>query len=202
MNEPLITDKHDAIANAVLRLAARKGLDYVSLRHVAQEANVSMGQIQYYFGTTNELLYYSIKRIVDRLGTIAAARMQQFPVSDDPLDPLHAFVDLMVTDDPELMEIMRVLGQYEARLEKDPRIGGLLAREDPTLQAGTIAIFANAMAQGVLPATIDPAKEAQLFWVILGSLSVEIALGSSTVARGRHLMGYYISRMRVSGAAE
>lgn len=196
MNNQGATNKHDAIADAVLSLAARKGLEYVSLRHVAIEAGVSMGQIQYYFGTTADLLHFSIKRMIDQLGVLVAARAASWEEQDDPLDPLFALVHALITDDPEICRIMNVLGQYEARLTKDDRIGGLLARNDPSLQAYTVAIFAGAVEAGVLPESVDPVMEAQIYWVLLGSLSVEIALGSSTVARGLELMTYHLTRLR------
>lgn len=197
MNIQQSTSKHDAIAGAVLSLAARKGLDYVSLRHVATEAGVSMGQIQYYFGTTGELLYFTIQKVIDRLGELVAVRAAAYEGEDDPFDPLFALMHALITDDPEICQIMNMLGQYESRLEKDDRIGGLLARNDPALQAYTVSIFSIAMEAGVLPQTIDPVLEAQVYWVLLGSLSVEIALGSSTVARGLELMTYHLNRLRI-----
>jgi TetR/AcrR family transcriptional regulator, transcriptional repressor of bet genes len=62
------------IADAVCRLAGRQGLDAVSLRHVAAEAGVSMGRVQHYFTTKNEMLLFAFRTISERVeGRIGAA---------------------------------------------------------------------------------------------------------------------------------
>jgi AcrR family transcriptional regulator len=70
------------IVEALLRIAGTRGLDAVSLREVAQEASVSMGAVQHYFATKEEMLKYALKhwlalsvhagfsaRVRDRLGS-------------------------------------------------------------------------------------------------------------------------------------
>jgi len=59
--------RRQRIADAVCRLAARRGLEGVSLRHVAVEAGVSMGQIQHYFTTKDEMLLFALRTMSDRV---------------------------------------------------------------------------------------------------------------------------------------
>jgi TetR/AcrR family transcriptional regulator, transcriptional repressor of bet genes len=49
------------IVEALLRIAGTRGLDAVSLREVAQEAGVSMGAVQHYFATKDEMLLYALQ---------------------------------------------------------------------------------------------------------------------------------------------
>lgn len=49
------------IAEAVCRLAARDGLERVSLRTVAREAGISMGLVQHYFTTKDEMLVFAFR---------------------------------------------------------------------------------------------------------------------------------------------
>ena len=58
--------RREEIAEAVCRLAGREGLDAVTLRHVAAEAGVSMGRVQHYFTTKDEMLLFAFRTISER----------------------------------------------------------------------------------------------------------------------------------------
>ncbi|GGM68535.1 TetR/AcrR family transcriptional regulator [Dactylosporangium sucinum] len=49
------------IVEALLHIAGTDGLDAVSLREVAQQAGVSMGAVQHYFATKEEMLAYALR---------------------------------------------------------------------------------------------------------------------------------------------
>ncbi|MFG2043826.1 TetR/AcrR family transcriptional regulator [Dactylosporangium sp. NPDC048998] len=49
------------IVEALLRIAGTQGLDAVSLREVAHEAGVSMGAVQHYFATKDEMLLFALE---------------------------------------------------------------------------------------------------------------------------------------------
>jgi TetR/AcrR family transcriptional regulator, transcriptional repressor of bet genes len=49
------------IAEAVVRLVSAKGVDAASLRTVAAEASVSMGAVQHYFTTKDEMLLFALE---------------------------------------------------------------------------------------------------------------------------------------------
>lgn len=70
-------ERRQQIADAVCRLLGREGLDAVSLRQVAAEAGVSMGRVQHYFATKDEMLLFAFRtvgeRVRHRIGVAAAA---------------------------------------------------------------------------------------------------------------------------------
>jgi TetR/AcrR family transcriptional repressor of bet genes len=49
------------IVEALLHIAGTRGLDAVSLREVAQQAGVSMGAVQHYFASKEEMLQYALR---------------------------------------------------------------------------------------------------------------------------------------------
>jgi AcrR family transcriptional regulator len=59
--------RRQRIADAVRRLVAAHGLGDVSLRHVADEAGVSMGQVQHYFATKDEMLLFAFRALAERV---------------------------------------------------------------------------------------------------------------------------------------
>ncbi|MDO3703041.1 TetR/AcrR family transcriptional regulator [Micromonospora sp. C28SCA-DRY-2] len=66
---PKRVDRHERrrlIADALMRVAARQGLEAVSLRHVATEAGVSPGLVQHYFRTKDEMMAFAMDVVRDR----------------------------------------------------------------------------------------------------------------------------------------
>jgi AcrR family transcriptional regulator len=62
------------ISDALLRIAAGRGLAAVTFREVAAEAGVSVRLVQYYFATKEQLLARSMARLAGRLDARVRAR--------------------------------------------------------------------------------------------------------------------------------
>ncbi|MGK5739424.1 TetR/AcrR family transcriptional regulator [Micromonospora sp. URMC 103] len=82
---PKKVDRHERrtlIADALMRVAARQGLEAVSLRHVATEAGVSSGMVQHYFRTKDEMMAFAMAVVRERNQarvTEAIARLGEAP---------------------------------------------------------------------------------------------------------------------------
>lgn len=65
------------IAEALLRVVADRGLEAVSLRHVAAEAGVTSGMVQHYFATKEAMIEFAMQsasaRYRDRMDSAVAA---------------------------------------------------------------------------------------------------------------------------------
>ena len=61
-----------AIAEAIFEVIGSRGLDAVSLRDVAAQAGVSMGAVQHYFASKDQMLLFALSHMRDRV----LARMQ------------------------------------------------------------------------------------------------------------------------------
>jgi AcrR family transcriptional regulator len=59
-------ERRTLIADALMRVAAERGLEAVSLRHVAAEAGVSAGLVQHYFRTKDEMMAFAIAVVRER----------------------------------------------------------------------------------------------------------------------------------------
>jgi AcrR family transcriptional regulator len=60
-------ERRELLADALMRLAAARGLEEVSLRHVAAEAGVSTGMVQHYFRTKDEMMTFALGMVMDRI---------------------------------------------------------------------------------------------------------------------------------------
>ncbi len=65
-------ERRSQIAEALVRVAGRRGLHAVGMRDVAAEAGVSLRLVQYYFQTKEKLLFYGLQHLTDRFSARVA----------------------------------------------------------------------------------------------------------------------------------
>jgi TetR/AcrR family transcriptional regulator, transcriptional repressor of bet genes len=80
-------ERRREIAAAVLRLVATRGVEAASLRAVAAEAGVSMGAVQHYFTTRDEMLRFAL----GHGNTLLAERGTRLLAERQPATPHEAF---------------------------------------------------------------------------------------------------------------
>jgi TetR/AcrR family transcriptional regulator, transcriptional repressor of bet genes len=80
-------ERRREIAAAVLRLVTTRGVESASLRSVAAEAGVSMGAVQHYFKTKDEMLRFALAYG----NTLLAARGTRLGAERQPATPRETF---------------------------------------------------------------------------------------------------------------
>ncbi|MEU5048677.1 TetR family transcriptional regulator C-terminal domain-containing protein [Streptomyces sp. NPDC021096] len=85
---PKIVDREarrQAVADAVLRVAGRNGLENASLRNVAEEAGLAIGSVRHYFTDHGEMLLFAMDELADRIErrVRAHATVLLDPATDD-----------------------------------------------------------------------------------------------------------------------
>ena len=122
--------RRQEIGAAVCRVMAARGLDAVSLRHVAAEAGVSMGRVQHYFATKDEMLLFAFRLISERV----AHRIGQVR-GDTPQAFLRAvFLELLPVSEAARAEAP-VLAAFLAQAVVEPRLAEQLRAGGPELVA-------------------------------------------------------------------
>ncbi|MCA1655933.1 MAG: TetR/AcrR family transcriptional regulator [Pseudonocardiaceae bacterium] len=91
--------RRQQVAGALLRVIVRGGLAEASLAAVAQEAGVSVGLIQRYFSTKDELLAFAFAHLLDRVDERLTAAA---PTSAEPVrDTAYRLLEKMLPLDEE-----------------------------------------------------------------------------------------------------
>jgi TetR/AcrR family transcriptional repressor of bet genes len=124
-------ERRREIATAVLRLVTTRGVEAASLRTVASEAGVSMGAVQHYFTTKDEMLRFALAYG----NTLLAERATRLMAEQKPATPREAF---------------RLLCTLLLPFDEDSRAGarlwaGLISRgcvDEPTRKLAAVA-YAN-----------------------------------------------------------
>lgn len=110
---------------AVERLLARGGINAVTMRGVATEANVSLRLVQYYGHTKDELLSATLDRHADRSIERWRARTAQHGGSPSPIDAIKAFLDEALPTDRASQDFHRLGVSMEEIAISNPDVAGL-----------------------------------------------------------------------------
>jgi TetR/AcrR family transcriptional regulator, transcriptional repressor of bet genes len=172
-------ERRREIASAVVRLVTSKGVEAASLRAVAAEAGVSMGAVQHYFTTKDQMLLFALEYGNGILGT----RIQELLAERQPAT---------------LRESIRLIGALLLPLDADSRTGarlwaGLISRgsvDEPTrklaedayanLTAFVARGLADAASAGEIAMSTDLMQSARLLVSVIDGLRWPLLFGTYT----------------------
>ncbi|MBE8525594.1 TetR/AcrR family transcriptional regulator [Amycolatopsis sp. H6(2020)] len=182
------------IAEALQRLTTRSGLEGVSLRHVAAEAGMSMGSVQHYFRTKDEMLRYALEhRHKLRSERITAKVLAEGPPT--PRSILRACLVEILPRDPGSEADFLIGVAYFIRAVADPAMAKAFGEGMPELLEFFAGQVRQAQEAGDVPAWADPETEASLLWAIADSQGSEILMGHRTPAEAISTVDYYLDRL-------
>lgn len=110
-----------ALTGAVLGIVAERGLDQVSVREVASAAGVSIGTVQHYFRTKDDMLAAAFNEVVRRIRT----RMNSVCFGPSMRRNISAVLhELLPLDDERAVEV-RIQLAFASRAATSPALAGI-----------------------------------------------------------------------------
>lgn len=122
------------VADALLRVAARDGLEAVSLRHVAAEAGVTAGMLQHYFSSKDEMLAFAMHAASERYERRFTAALASLGEEPSPAEILRTVLRLLIPRDQAQRDDARVALAFQASAA-GRRAAAQLAPGDEALRA-------------------------------------------------------------------
>ncbi|NLP84914.1 TetR/AcrR family transcriptional regulator [Microbacterium sp. CFH 90308] len=190
--------RRQAIAEALWQVVDQQGWSRATMREVAREAEVSLGQLQHYFSSRQEMLTFALDRAAEQTsGRVerAIAAHSQPPHPREALQivltemlPLHA--DSRPTSRLQVAFVLEAL--HDPQLRSQARAG---------LQAGrerVAQIIRSAIADGSIPADRDVAVETDLLLAVTG-LAPLLDLGVITPDAARTAIRVHLERLFSAG---
>jgi AcrR family transcriptional regulator len=183
------------IADALLRIAATRGLQAVTFREVAAEAGVSVRLVQYYFGTKAELLARAMGFLAARLDARVKRRAAEL---DGPLSRCQV-VEVVLTsvlplDDDSRADALAATAYYAIALT-DGSLATAGVGYPQSLTSYLAGVLAAAAGTGELREGVDPAVEAALLLALTNGLTSAVLGGLHRPEVARDLLGGYLDRL-------
>jgi TetR/AcrR family transcriptional repressor of bet genes len=182
-------ERRHQIAEAVCRLVGRRGMDGVTLRHVAAEAGVSMGRVQHYFTTKDEMLLFAFHAISDRVEQrigVAAGRVGEGSSTRDLVRVL--LVEMLPLSEPARAEAP-VLLAFLAKAVVEPALAGPLREGGGGLREFVAAQIRSAGGE------LDPVREAVTLLALVDGLMTQMLIGHADADTAVATLDYHLDRI-------
>lgn len=181
------------IADAVCRVAAREGVEGASLRHVAAEAGVSMGQVQHYFTTKDEMLLFAFQALSTRFEQRLAATADRLPPPPTAKALLRALLMAMLCTDEAGRAEAPLWVAFLARAAVAPALA-------ETLRTNALTDFATAQLRaaqkaGEVPTDLDPHLEATTLFALADGLMIQLLLNPTHTPTAIATLDYQLDRI-------
>jgi AcrR family transcriptional regulator len=192
-------ERRRQIADALLRVAAGRGLHATGMREVAAEAGVSLRLVQYYFGTKEELMLFAAQQLAARFserGMARISRLKEASGSVRPRDVIAAILAEALPADDEMRTFYVVYTAYLALSLTDPALAIAPLVKNSAAVIGVVAgQLKAAQAVGDTPAHLNPDLEALTLLTMSSGLATSVLAGQSSVEQAQAVIDYHLDRL-------
>ncbi|MEV4757539.1 TetR/AcrR family transcriptional regulator [Micromonospora sp. NPDC049559] len=171
---PKIVDHHERrtlIVDALMRVAARDGLEAVSLRHVAAEAGVTTGMVQHYFRTKEEMMEFAMAVVRERGEARITEAVGRLGPAPAPRELIRTMITELLPLDEARRADARVALAFLAYAAVRPVAAASLRQETPQL-VGFVADQIRAAQAAGAAADVDPATAAAGLLAVMEGLGI------------------------------
>ncbi|MGI5350130.1 TetR/AcrR family transcriptional regulator [Streptomyces sp. CA-250714] len=165
------------IAEAVCTLIARSGMDAVSLRDVAAEANVSMGAVQRCFRTKEDMLLFALEHITEHVTERANARIAAADMPQAASTLLsHTLTELALLGEESETQAHAWLA-FVAHAPASEKLAAVLHETYAKLHELLVWLIRYGQDTREVPSHLDPEREAHTLLAVADGLTVHVIAG-------------------------
>lgn len=180
-------ERRRGILEAVFALIDAAGTDQVSIRNVAREAQVSVGRVQHYFPTKDDLLSAAFGAINDRGTARVSARLSAERGAGEPATVLGTLLGELIPRGQDDRRTFRIAQAFETYAMSRPNLREQLARGYAEL-ADLIALLLGAAAGSAEPEPSAFLAEAQELLALSVGFAGLAVTGNITPERAQRIV--------------
>jgi TetR/AcrR family transcriptional regulator, transcriptional repressor of bet genes len=173
-------DRKQAIAEAVLTITARHGLEAVSMRDVAAEARVSLGLVQHYFRTKDEMLLFACRYMIERAQARIQARYTNAAERPKVRLVLRDLFEQMLPLTEERRIAIRVWIAFLARAVVQPELEAFMRQTHMSTHQVIAAHLREGQRTGEVKANIDLERATRSIFMLVEGLVSHVQVGHYT----------------------
>jgi TetR/AcrR family transcriptional regulator, transcriptional repressor of bet genes len=187
--------RREQITEAVYRLIAQRGFDAVSLREVAAEAGVSMGLVQHYFRTKDQMLHFALERMRDRVVRRVEHRLANLAEARTTRAVLRAMMLEVIPMNDESRADACVSMAFFNRALVDPSYTAALQDTYPSAIAVVSQLLHQARDNNELPPDRNPEQEAVNLYALTQGLLGPLLIGHYTPQAAAAAVDHHLDRL-------
>ncbi|MFF2850890.1 TetR/AcrR family transcriptional regulator [Streptomyces sp. NPDC058001] len=194
-------ERRTEIAQALIRVAGRRGLHAVGMRDVAAEAGVSLRLVQYYFETKEKLLLYGLQQLAEEFGERVAVRLRAAGDDPGPRETIEALLWTSLPSDEESRTFHLVYTSYALLAVTDEALAAqpFLKRPDAAEDVLTDLLL-KARDAGLTEPGMDVRTEAISLLAMAAGLGTSVLTGQRGPDSAAGVLTHHLDRLFQGGA--
>ena len=178
-------ERRARLTEVLLDVVADGGLEAATIRTVAERAGVSIGTVQHYFKTKDEMLQHAYRTVGEDLGNRAEERAEG---AGSWKEAIREIMLELLPLDARRMKAMRVSIAFAVRAMFVPELGAELRKDLKELQD----IFVDMLQQAGVP---DAEREATTLLALNAGLAEPLIYGDGTPEQVVAALDAYLDRV-------
>jgi AcrR family transcriptional regulator len=161
-------ERREVIAHALWRIVDQQGWARATMREVAREAGVSLGQLQHYFSSRAEMLTFAIEFAADQTSHRVTQGMAALDQPPHPRDVLRVVLVELLPLRPDARATSRMNAAYVLEAMHDSTLHQQVAVGLRDGRAMVEHLIRQAMDDGQIPPNRDTTIETDLILALTG----------------------------------
>ncbi|MFD3699870.1 TetR/AcrR family transcriptional regulator [Streptomyces sp. NPDC058646] len=184
------------IAEALIRVAGRRGLHAVGMRDVAAEAGVSLRLVQYYFQTKEKLLFYGLQHLTARFTARVGARLAAAGPDPGPRATVEALLLASLPTDEESRTFHLLYSSYAILSVTDGALAAQPFVENPDAAEDALTgLFVQAQESGLADPRAEARTEAISLLAMAATLGTSILVGQRSPESAVAVLRHHLDRI-------
>lgn len=201
---PKVVD-HDArrqqVAEAMWEVVHHHGLEGASIRRVAEQAGMSIGLVQHYFSSKDEMEQFAFEQMIAAAQERMRERVEAMSAPPTTRTVLRMIlIDLTIPADERRLAEYQVVLSFSLRALRSPRLAQELQNNDATLFDFIVGELQHAQQRGDVPVTLDPEAEATMLLCFADGCGQRILLGHLDAHQGAEALDRMLGRLFIDSA--
>ncbi|WSA81310.1 TetR/AcrR family transcriptional regulator [Streptomyces sp. NBC_01799] len=189
-------ERRSEIAEALVRVAGRRGLHAVGMRDVAAEAGVSLRLVQYYFETKEKLLLYGLQHLAERFGERVAARSRAAGDSPGPRAVIESLLMASLPTDEESRAFHLVYTSYAVLAVTDQALAAQPFIRNPDAAEKAVAeLLRQAQEADLVQPGVDIQLEAVSLLAMSAGLGISVLVGQRSPQSAAAVLNHHLDRI-------
>ena len=161
-------ERRESIAHALWRIVDQQGWARATMREVAREAGVSLGQLQHYFSSRAEMLAFATEFASEQTSHRVKRGLTSLNQPPHPREVLRVVLTELLPLQPDARATSRINAAYVLEAMHDPALHRQIGVGLRDGRAMVERLIRQAMNHGQIPPDRDPMIETDLILALTG----------------------------------
>ncbi|MFE3904880.1 TetR/AcrR family transcriptional regulator [Streptomyces sp. NPDC059153] len=189
-------ERRTQIAEALIRVAGRRGLHAVGMRDVAAEAGVSLRLVQYYFQTKENLLFHGLQHLTDLFTARVGARLAAAGPDPGPRATIEALLLASLPTDEESRTFHLLYSSYSILSVTDEGLAAQPFIDNPDAAENALTgLLRQAQESGLADSDVDARTEAISLLAMTATMGTSILVGQRKPESAIAVLHHHLDRI-------